>query len=99
MLRPWGDDVKSDSRKFNLAVQNNKPPSLNVYRDSVMMQNEYTMMTEYFYEDDRGVNEMDFTLYFNILPYFCIPSPSTFQMYYLLHAVLGAGVQNKERGM
>lgn len=44
MSRQWGNDVKSSSQKFDLDVPNNEFVCLNVYRESILIQNDYTVM-------------------------------------------------------
>lgn len=60
MSRPWENDVKTSSQKFDFNVQSNGSPSLNVYRDYVMHENDYTAMIKFLYEDDRDYKGMDF---------------------------------------
>lgn len=48
MSRLRENDVKLSSQEFDLGVQNNESLSFNVYRQSVIIQNGYTVMTEDF---------------------------------------------------
>lgn len=57
MSRPWENDVKTSSQKFDFNVQSNGSPSLNVYRDYVMHENDYTAMIKFLYEDDGDGTE------------------------------------------